>query len=139
MRRQGGFLAVMLGVALVFCGDAVAAEPDYSGEYTMAGKGFGPQDSAYLGTCSVKRAISFYDVSCFNSDTRHTYTGKGLGTGETFAVFIGDTLGGDHNSFFAGEYLVLYRRKADGSLAGTWVHSTTHAAGAETLTPAKRN
>ncbi len=114
-----------------------AAGTNFAGEYVMAGKGFGPRDSAYGGTCSVKREEPAYVVSCFNRDTQHTYTGKGLAAGDTFSVFIGDHLRGDHNSAFIGEYLVVYRRRADGVLEGTWLHASTAAAGAETLTPAR--
>ncbi len=113
------------------------AGASFAGEYAMAGKGFGPRDSAYSGTCSVKREEPGYIVSCFNRDTRHTYTGKGLAAGETFSVFIGDHLRGDHNDAFVGEYLVVYRRRADGVLEDTWLHASTAAAGAETLTPAR--
>lgn len=106
---------------------------DYSGEYAMQGKGFGALDSAYTGTCSVQRADHGYRVSCFNRDTRHTYVGKGLAHGNTLAVLIGDMLQGDHDVIFAGEYLVLYQRRPDGNLTGTWVHAKTQFAGAETL------
>ena len=85
----------------------------------MAGKGSGPRDSAYAGTCRISAVGQGYDVSCFNADTRHTYVGKGLAQGDTLAIFIGDTLRGDHNSVFTGEYLVLYRARADGVLEGS--------------------
>ncbi len=110
---------------------------DFSGNYTMAGRGSGPRDSAYAGTCRISAAGQGYDVSCFNADTRHTYVGKGLARGDTLAVFIGDTLRGDHNSVFTGEYLVLYRVRADGVLERTWAHAGSPAAGAETLTPVR--
>lgn len=107
---------------------------NYSGEYVMKGKGFGPNDSAYKGTCSLERRERIYLVSCYNEDTKHTYKGKGLADGDTLSVFIGDLLQGDHNSSFTGEYLVLYRRQPDGSLAGIWAHAESSATGAETLT-----
>lgn len=110
---------------------------DFSGDYAMAGKGSGPRDSAYAGTCRIGASGPGYEVSCFNADTRHTYTGKGLAHGDTLAIFIGDTLRGDHNVLFAGEYLVLYRARADGVLEGTWLHTSTPSAGAETLTPVR--
>lgn len=110
---------------------------DYSGEYAMQGKGFGVQDSAYTGTCSVQRADHGYRVSCFNRDTRHTYVGKGLAHGDTLAVLIGDMLQGDHDAIYAGEYLVLYQRRPDGNLTGTWVHAKSQFAGTETLTRKK--
>ncbi|WP_119417857.1 hypothetical protein [Desertibaculum subflavum] len=126
---------VAAGAALLAAGGASAAEIDFSGEYVMRGRGFAANDSAYQGTCSLQRQADIYQVSCYNQDTRHTYTGKGLATGDTLAIFIGDLLKGDHNRSFAGEYLVVYRRQPDGSLAGTWVHSESESAGAETLTP----
>lgn len=108
---------------------------DYSGDYVMQGKGFGASDSAYSGTCSlsIQRTKRDYQVSCYNQDTRHTYVGKGLARGDTLALFIGDVLQGDHNAIYAGEYLVLYQRKSDGDLTGTWLHTKSQAAGMETL------
>lgn len=113
------------------------APRDFSGNYAMAGKGSGPRDSAYAGTCRIEASGQGYEVSCFNADTRHTYVGKGLARGDTLAIFIGDTLRGDHNVLFAGEYLVLYRARPDGALEGTWLHTSTPSAGAETLTPVR--
>jgi hypothetical protein len=110
---------------------------DFSGDYGMTGKGFGPRDNAYAGTCRISASVQGYDVACFNADTRHTYVGKGTAQDDTLAVFIGDTLRGDHNSVFMGEYLVLYRARADGVLEGTWLHAGSAAAGIETLTPAR--
>ena len=110
-----------------------ADDIDYTGEYAMQGKGFGANDSAYTGTCSFQRADHGYRVSCFNKDTRHAYVGKGLASGNTLAVFIGDVLQGDHDAIYVGEYLVLYQRKPDGTLAGTWLHTKSRSAGRETL------
>ncbi len=110
---------------------------DFAGDYRMVGKGFDQRDSSYGGTCKISPADKGYEVSCFNADTRHTYVGKGLAQGDTLAIFIGDNLRGDHNSIFAGEYLVLYRARADGVLEGTWVHASGPSAGAETLTPVR--
>ena len=42
-----------------------------------------------------------YAVSCYNEDTRHTYVGKGLASGETLSVFIGDELIPVRNVFWA--------------------------------------
>jgi hypothetical protein len=126
---------------LLLATQAVAGEVsrpgDFAGEYRMAGRGFGPRDSAYSGTCTVRPATPGYEVSCFNVDTRHTYVGKGLSRGDTLTLFIGDTLRGDHNALFTGEYLVLYQRRADGVLEGTWLHAGSSAAGSETLTPVR--
>ena len=130
-----------VGAFVLLAAEAVAGEEprtwDFAGEYRMAGRGFGPRDGAYSGTCTVRPATPGYEVSCFNVDTRHTYVGKGLSRGDTLALFIGDTLRGDHNTLFTGEYLVLYRRRADGVLEGTWLHAGSAAAGSETLTPVR--
>ena len=135
MIRTRPLCAGLLALALS-TGPAAALEmPDLSGTYRMEGKGFGPNDSAYGGTCKLALEGAVYAVSCYNEDTRHTYVGKGLATGETLSIFIGDELKGDHNSVFAGEYLVVYRRAADGSLTGTWVYAQGPAGGSETLTP----
>ena len=115
----------------------LAAERDLSGKYAMAGKGAGENDSPYVGTCTLKAVGTLYDVSCFNSDTKHTYSGKGVGLDNQLATVIGDVLQGDHSAVYAGEYLVVYRAAADGSLRGRWVHAMSGAHGEETLTPAK--
>ena len=129
------------GAFMLLAAQALAGEEprswDFTGEYRMAGRGFGPRDSAYSGTCTVRPATPGYAVSCFNVDTRHTYVGKGLSHGDTLALFIGDTLRGDHNTLFTGEYLVVYRRRADGVLEGTWLHAGSAATGSETLTPVR--
>jgi hypothetical protein len=119
------------------CTAQAADDIDYTGEYTMQGKGFGTKDSVYSGTCSLQRENHGYRVSCFNRDTRHTYVGKGLARGATLAVFIGDLLQGDHNDIYAGEYLVFYQRKPDGTLTGTWLHTKSQFAGMETLVRTK--
>jgi len=125
-----------LGAAAVASGREASAR-DFSGDYRMAGKGSGARDNAYAGTCKIGAAGQGYDVSCFNADTHHTYVGKGLAQGDMLAIFIGDTLRGDHNSAFVGEYLVLYRARSDGVLEGTWIHAGSPAAGIETLTPVR--
>jgi hypothetical protein len=117
---------------------AAAAEPrDLSGQYVMAGRGVGKTDSAYVGNCTIKALGTLYDVSCFNSDTRHTYSGKGISLGDQLATVIGDVLKGDHSELYAGEYLVVYRVAPDGSMKGRWVHALSGAHGDETLTPKK--
>jgi hypothetical protein len=130
----------VLAISIFALGGSAAAEVparDFSGDYRMAGKGSGMRDSAYAGTCRIGAAGQGYDISCFNADTRHTYVGKGLAQGDMLAIFVGDILRGDHNSVFAGEYLVLYRVHADGVLEGTWVHAGSSAVGIETLTPVR--
>lgn len=135
MIRTQPLYACLLALTLS-SGPAAALEvPDLSGNYRMEGKGFGPNDGAYRGTCKLSLQGAVYAVSCYNEDTCHTYVGKGLASGETLSVFIGDELKGDHNSIFTGEYLVVYRRSDDGSLTGTWVYAQGPAAGSETLTP----
>jgi hypothetical protein len=135
MIRTRPLCACLLALTLS-SGTAAALEaPDFSGNYRMEGKGFGPNDNAYRGTCKLVLEGAVYAVSCYNEDTRHTYVGKGLASGETLSVFIGDELKGDHNSIFTGEYLVVYRRADDGRLTGTWVYAQGPAAGVETLTP----
>ena len=115
------------------------AEPrDLSGEYVMSGKGVGENDRPYVGTCTLTAVDTIYEVSCFNSDTRHTYSGKGVLLGEQFSTVIGDTLKGDHSAaVYAGEYLVVYRLSPDKGMKGRWVHMTSGAHGEETLTPKK--
>lgn len=117
----------------------VQAEPrDLSGEYVMSGKGVGESDRPYVGTCTLKAVDTIYEVSCFNSDTRHTYSGKGVLLGEQFSTVIGDMLKGDHSAaVYAGEYLVVYRLSPDNGMKGRWVHMTSGAHGEETLTPRK--
>ncbi|HJT11381.1 MAG TPA: hypothetical protein VJ790_02115 [Dongiaceae bacterium] len=135
MIRARSLCACLLALALSTGPAAALERPDLSGNYRMEGKGFGPADSAYRGTCQLLLEGAIYAVSCYNEDTRHTYVGKGLASGETLSIFIGDELKGDHNSTFMGEYLVVYRRSDDGSLTGTWVYAQGPATGSETLTP----
>jgi hypothetical protein len=120
-------------------GIAAAADTDpmvnLAGQYRMQGKGFGANDQAYDGTCSLSGDGPAYRVSCYNGQTRHTYRGRGLASGDRLAIFIGDGLRGDHSAVFVGEYLVLYRRRADGVLEGTWIEAEGPASGGETLTP----
>ena len=127
---------VLLVLATGFTGPVRAEQSDVlAGDYVMRGKGFNPSDSAYEGTCSLRGDGPVYEVSCFNQATRHTYVGRGLAVGNTFSVTIGDMLRGDHGGVFAGEYLVVYMRKPNGLLEGTWTETRGSAAGTETLTP----
>ena len=135
MIRARPLCACLLALALSSGTVAALEVPDLSGDYRMEGKGFGPNDSAYHGSCKLALQGAVYAVSCYNEDTRHTYVGKGLATGETLSIFIGDELRGDHNSIFTGEYLVVYRLSVDGSLTGTWVYAQGPAAGSEILIP----
>ena len=134
-------LSALGALALLAAGSPVATAAEshaFAGEYRMQGRGFEPQDSPYQGSCTLRGDGPAYEVSCFNVETRHTYVGRGLATGDTLAIFIGDMLNGDHRALFAGEYLVLYRRQADGTLDGTWIDVQGRAAGHETLTPMGR-
>ena len=128
----------MLAVAMLHPGFAVAADvaaiAKPGGEYRMQGRGFGANASPYEGTCSLSGQGPTYRVSCYNRDTRHTYSGYGLMNGDTLAITIGDDLRGDHGNLFVGEYLVLYARQPDGAFAGTWIDSRG-ASGSESLTP----
>src|SRR5262245_31117245 len=123
---------------LCLLGPAQAEQKDLSGEYVMSGKGVGENDLAYVGTCTLKAIESLYEVSCFNSDTKHTYVGKGIRLGDQFSTVIGDLLKGDHAAaVYSGEYLVVYQLAPDNSMKGGWVHMTSGAHGNETLTPKK--
>ena len=129
-------LASCVSALVVLTAAPAAAEEtvrDFSGEYVMNGKGSGPEDAPYSGTCSIKRDGVNYQVSCFNPAVRHTYSGRGIASGDTLAIFIGDRLQGDHNRIFLGEYLVVYRLQADGSLSGSWVYANGADEGSETL------
>jgi hypothetical protein len=128
-----GAAAAALWIGLLV--PAQAEQRDLSGEYVMSGKGVGENDLAYVGTCTLKAVDTLYEVSCFNSDTRHTYVGKGIRLGDQLSTVIGDLLKGDHSSVYAGEYLVVYRANTDGSLKGRWVHALSGAHGEEALTP----
>jgi len=127
---------VLVVFAAGFGGPADAGQSGaLAGDYVMRGRGFQPVDSAYEGTCSLRGDGPAYEVSCFNKATRHTYVGRGLSVGDTLSITIGDMLRGDHGSVFAGEYLVVYQRRPNGLLEGTWTDTRGDAAGTETLTP----
>jgi hypothetical protein len=134
MRRDLPVFVFAAGLFAVVLPAMAAEQHDLSGEYVMAGKGVGANDSPYVGTCTLKAVDTLYDVSCFNSDTRHTYSGKGIGLDDQFSLVIGDVLKGDHSSAYYGEYLVVYRVAADGNMKGRWVHVLSGTHGEETLT-----
>ena len=135
MRALTPWIAAVCALSIAPAAAQQTAEPDFSGEYVMNGKGFDDADAPYSGTCSIKPDGRSYQISCFNPAVKHTYTGKGIGAGDTLAIYIGDRLQGDHTSIYLGEYLVVYRRQPDGSLTGTWVYSNGVAEGTETLQP----
>lgn len=136
-RMRNFIIAAMLLIGSIVLSGAVSAEQVVAGEYVMQGKGVGPADSAYSGTCTFKPNNTLYDVWCYNVDTRHTYSGKGIRTGDYFAIIIGDHLKGDHQESYVGEYLVTYMIAADGRMTGRWIHALSGASGNETLTPKK--
>src|SRR5690349_24648637 len=118
--------AAAAALSIVLIVPVRAQQQDLSGEYVMSGKGVGENDVAYVGTCTLRAVDTLYEVSCFNSDTRHTYVGKGVRLGDQFSTVIGDLLKGDHAAaVYAGEYLVVYRLSPDGSMKGRWVHMTS--------------
>lgn len=130
--------AILMALAPMFvAGTSQAQSHDFSGEYVMTGKGDGPRDSAYKGSCSLKKEGKGYEVSCLNTDTSHTYVGKGLALGNGLAIIIGDQLIGDHGRIYEGEYLVVYEKTKEGNLVGRWVDALSGQQGNETLTPKK--
>ncbi len=136
MKHLRALSLVVFVLTTGFTGPVRAEQSDVlAGDYVMRGKGFGPNDSAYEGTCSLRGEGPVYEVSCFNQATRHTYVGRGLAASDTFSITIGDVLRGDHGAVFAGEYLVVYKRKPNSLLDGTWTETRGGAAGTETLTP----
>src|SRR5260370_34138968 len=75
--------ALIMAAAVVFPpGFAVAADAgaavNLAGDYRMEGKGLGPNDSPYDGTCSLSGDGPAYRVSCYNRETQHTYSRRGL-------------------------------------------------------------
>jgi hypothetical protein len=117
-------ITALVIVSAVICtpiAKSQANEPSFAGEYIMNGKGYGPDDSPYAGTCSIMQEHEMYEVSCFNQDTQHTYVGKGLAMGQTLAIFIGDPLRGDHNTVLRGRiprYLPTSTGRASGRNLG---------------------
>lgn len=132
-----GLSSAAIAIALAVIAPTAAQSRDLSGDYVMQGKGVGDSDLAYVGTCNFKAIETLYDVACFNADTRHTYSGRGIADGDQFSIVIGDLLKGDHGSAYLGEYLVVYRVAADGRMTGRWVHALSGTHGLETLTPKK--
>ncbi len=138
MKIHAASMLLSVAFAAGLAGAASAGQSGgFAGEYLMRGQGFGPGDAAYQGTCSLGGDGPVYEVSCFNEATRHTYVGRGLAAGDTLAIAIGDMLRGDHGAVFVGEYLVIYERKSNGRLEGTWTGTRGSTAGTETLTPTR--
>lgn len=136
------FIAAIVSVLIAiaaWCAFAADQNPGdrpsgMAGIYLMQGRGFGPADAPYEGTCTLTGSGPLYEVSCFNEATRHTYVGRGLAEGGTLAIAIGDRLQGDHRDLYVGEYLVLYTRQPDGRLEGIWT-DVRGTIGREMLTP----
>jgi len=110
-------VAVLVG-SLAFPAQSQSA--DLTGTYVMEGRMDGPRGAAYKGECELRQNGAYYQVFCVNGNDR--YTGKGMVSGETFSLYL-------------GEYLLVYRIAPDRRLAGTWVHIASDATGKETLTP----
>lgn len=137
MKLNAFILATLLISGLTTSLPAKAQADDFAGEYIMKGRGDAKNDTNYSGSCTIKNETKGYDVSCLNTDTDHTYVGKGLAAGNTLALVIGDRLVGDHGQVFEGEYLVIYTRAENGTLVGRWVDAQSGHKGNETLTPKK--
>src|SRR5260370_10082858 len=95
--------ALIMAAAVVFPpGFAVAADAgaavNLAGDYRMEGKGLGPNDSPYDGTCSLSGAGPAYRVSCYNPEPQHTYNGRGLAGPELLSIFTGTLLHRDANA-----------------------------------------
>lgn len=134
-RRWKALAGCALSFGLAAAQSAAAADKDLSGVYEMKGKGVAADDTPYAGTCKLQAHGTYYEVSCLNIAANHTYIGKGMVTGDRFSLVIGDMLSGDHGQLYSGEYLVVYKIAADGSMRGQWVHILSESTGEETLTP----
>ncbi len=103
---------------------AQAAEGDLSGAYLMNGVSLKPNSPTYAGECNLTLKGEVYDVDCVNTGSGDKYKGKGLRRGEQFSLYL-------------GEYLLVYRIGADGTLDGNWAHADSDDYGKETLKPKK--
>jgi hypothetical protein len=113
--------AIPIAILLGSLGIPAQSQPiDLTGRYVMEGSMDGPRGQSYKGECNLQRNGTYYRAFCVNGNDR--YTGKGLASGETFSLYL-------------GEYLLVYRIAPDRRLAGTWVHIASDATGKETLTP----
>lgn len=124
MRRMGAkglAVAVAMGVGALA---VQAAEGDLSGTYAMNGVSLKPNSPTYAGECKLDLKGEVYDVDCVNTGSGDKYKGKGLRRGEQFSLYL-------------GEYLLVYRIGADGTLDGNWAHADSDDYGKETLKPKK--
>lgn len=138
MRPIRTMILTVTTLILAFASQAsaeVGGPRDFAGDYVMQGWGLGPRGAGYRGSCSVLGDGPAYRVSCVNGDTGHAFVGKGLALGETLSILVGEELRGDDECLLADEYLVVYRRQANGVLDGLWINKRSGTAGVETLTP----
>ena len=112
-------IACLNAVALPV-GDAVAADRDLSGAYTMSGTSLRPNSQRYEGECTLALSGEVYNVTCVNSGSGDKYFGKGIRRGDQFSSYL-------------GEYLIVYRVENDGTLTGNWAHSRSDDYGKEAL------
>lgn len=103
---------------------AQGAQDNLSGTYEMSGISLKPDSPAYAGECKLELKGEVYDVDCINAGSLDRNKGKGLRRSEQFSLYL-------------GEYLVVYRIGADGTLDGNWAHAESNDYGKETLKPRK--
>ena len=125
MGGMGPAAFVIVAVAIgLGAPSAHAAEGNLSGTYLMDGISLKPNSPSYTGECKLELKGEVYDVDCVNTGSGDKYKGKGLRRGEQFSLYL-------------GEYLLVYRIGADGTLDGNWAHSDSDDYGKETLKPKK--
>lgn len=117
--RAVGTVVVVVLVA-AGSGSAMAAD-DWSGRYRV--QGVNPNGSDYTGTVQIERRGDGYVVRWLVGDRR--YTGQGIASNRSLAV------GGR-------EWVVIYEKAEDGSLAGAWLPAGKFKAGLERLVPASK-
>lgn len=117
----GLIVAVAIGLSVPA---TQAAEGNLSGTYVMDGISLKPNSPSYTGECKLELKGEVYDVDCVNTGSGDKYKGKGLRRGEQFSLYL-------------GEYLLVYRIGADGTLDGNWAHADSDDYGRETLKPKK--
>lgn len=116
--------ALIFGGAILVTAGALGAERDISGDYAMKGKSLNSTGPGYAGNCTLKHDDKVYKVNCVNTGSGDKYVGKGIIRDQLFSLYL-------------GEYLVVYRIEADGTLNGNWAHSSSDDYGEEILTPKK--
>jgi len=116
------FGALIVSAAAITASSAIGAEREISGDYAMKGKSLSGGGPGYAGTCTLKRNEKVYQVNCVNTGSGDKYVGKGIVRDDMFSLYL-------------GEYLVVYRIEADGTLNGNWAHARSDDYGEEILTP----